>query len=245
MAPVVPARRPAAPESRLDVPQNHLLELLPRADRLRFLSRCRSVDLVRNDVLCEAGVAPRHVYFPVDGFVSLLTPVADGSLLEVGLVGREGMLGAPLALGVSKSPWRALVQGQGAVWRIGAAAFRAELRASPALQRSLHRYLHVVMTQLATSIGCQRFHRIGSRLARWLLMTHDRAHADRFVVTHEFLAFMLGVRRVGITTAAAALQRRGLIAYARGNLEVLDRAGLEATACGCYAADLRAYRELL
>jgi Crp-like helix-turn-helix domain len=142
-------------------------------------------------------------------------------------------------------PRHALVQGQGAARRIGVRAFRNELARSPALQRLLNRYVYVLMTQLASSAACLRFHSIGPRLARWLLMSQDRAHSETFRVTHEFLSYMLGVRRVGITAAAGVLQRGGLINYRRGELTVLDRGGLEAAACSCYAADLRVYTELL
>jgi CRP-like cAMP-binding protein len=134
-----------------------------------------------------------------------------------------------------------VVQGPGAAWRIGSAAFRTELSASPALKRLLDRYLYVLMAQLATSAQCVRFHLIGPRLARWLLMSQDRAHSDSFHVTHEFLSYMLGVRRVGITLAAGALQDGGLIRYHRGDFEVLDRAGLESAACTCYASDESTY----
>jgi CRP-like cAMP-binding protein len=224
---------------------NHLIELLPRKDRLRLLAVCEPVQLVLSEVLCEPGKPTRHVYFPTEGFISLVTLIDGKPALEVGMVGREGMLGAQLALGVLTAPLRALVQGPGAAWRIGTGAFRRELARSAALQRGLNRYLYVLMAQLAASATCLRFHLIGPRLARWLLMSQDRAHADSFHVTHEFLAYMLGVRRVGITAAAGALQRSGLIEYRRGELTVLDRSGLEAAACGCYAADWQAYAELL
>ena len=225
--------------------ENHLIERLPRADRLRLLAVCEPVELVLADVMFEPGQMTRHVWFPTEGFVSLITLIEGSPGLEVGMVGREGLLGAHLALGVTKAPLRGLVQGPGTAWRIGAAAFRTELARSAPLQRCLNRYLYVLMAQLAAATACLRFHQIGPRLARWLLMSQDRAHADHFHVTHEFLAYMLGVRRVGVTAAAGALQRHGLIEYRRGELKVLDRTGLEAAACGCYAADRRAYDDLL
>ena len=187
----------------------------------------------------------RHVYFPIEGFISLVTRLDGKPVLEVGMVGREGMLGAQMALGVNREPLHAVVQGPGSAWRIGRLAFRRELNRNQPLQQCLRRYLHVTMTQLAGSAACLRFHQIGPRLARWLLMTQDRAQSDHFKVTHEFLAFMLGVRRVGITMAAALLQRQGLVVYHRGNVTILNRRGLERAACGCYAADRQAYTELL
>ena len=161
------------------------------------------------------------------------------------MVGREGMLGAQLMLGVVTAPLHALVQGSGAAWRISTVPFKRELARSTALQRVLHRYLYVLMAQQATSAACLRFHLIGQRLARWLLMSQDRAQSDSFHITHEFLAYMLGMRRVGVTAAASALQRRGLIQYHRGDLKVLDRSGLEAAACSCYTANQQTYADLL
>jgi len=225
--------------------ENHLIEQLPRKDRLRLLAICEPVNLELAEILCEPGKPTRYVYFPVEGFISLVA-VTDGSAgVEVGMVGREGMLGAQLALGVVTAPLHAVVQGSGAAWRIDTDNFRGELERSAPLRRSLNRYLYVLMAQMATSVTCLRSHQIGPRLARWLLMSQDRAHSDSFRVTHEFLAYMLGVRRVGITIAAGALQRSGLIEYHRGDIKVLDRSGLEAAACGCYAADRLAYAELL
>ena len=222
-------------------PLNQLVQRLPRADRLRLIGLAEAVPLVLSQVLCEPGRPTRHVYFPTSGFISLVTVVAGSPALEVGMVGREGMLGAQLVLGVATAPLRALVQGSGVAWRVGAAAFRGELARSPALQRGLDRYLYVLMLQMTHSAACLRFHLIGPRLARWLLMSQDRARADSFSVTQEFLSYMLGVRRVGITAAAGALQRSGLIEYHRGRITVLDRPGLEQAACGCYAADRQAY----
>ena len=223
--------------------QNHLVERLPRKDRTSLLAVCEPVELTLGDVLCEPGKATRHVWFPVDGFISMVAPIDGKPALEVGMVGREGVLGAHLALGVATVPLHALVQGAGSALRVTATAFRAELARSPALQRVLNRYLYVLMAQLTGSAACLRFHEIGPRLARWLLMSQDRAHAARFHVTHEFLAYMLGVRRVGVTAAASGLQRSGLIEYHRGEMAVLDRKGLEAAACDCYANDSQAYAD--
>ena len=224
---------------------NRLIECLPRMDRLRLLAACKPFQLQLGSVLCDAGTPTRHAYFPVDGFISLITPIDGKPALEVGMVGREGMLGAHLALGVPIVPLHALVQGPGVAWRIGASALRAELARSPALQRVINRYLYVLMAQLAGSAACLRFHEIGPRLARWLLMSQDRARADRFRVTQEFLAYMLGVRRVGVTAAASALQKSGVIDYRRGDLTVLDRKRLERATCACYANDQRAYAAVL
>jgi CRP-like cAMP-binding protein len=230
---------------RMAVASNHLIELLPRPARRRLLALCEPVDLVLSQTLCEPGTPTQHVYFPTEGFISLLALNDGSAALEVGMVGREGMLGVQVALDVDSVPLRALVQGLGQAWRIGRAPFRIELARNSALQRVMHRYVYVLMAQLAAAAGCLRFHLIGPRLARWLLMSQDRAQLDRFRVTHEFLAYMLGVRRVGITGAAGALQRAGLIEYRRGQLTVLDRPGLEAAACSCYAADRRVYQQLL
>ncbi len=222
--------------------ENRLIALLPRPDRASLLAACESVQLEFGAVLCEPGEFTRYVYFPVDCVISLLTTAVAGEPgLEVGMVGREGMLGAQLSLGVNAIPLHALVQGAGATWRVAAAPFRRELSSSRALQMSLHRYVYVLMARLATSAVCTRFHNVEPRLARWLLMTQDRMCSNTFHLTHEFLAHMLGVRRVGITGAATDQQRQGLIRYRRGDICVLDRVGLQAVACSCYAADRRAY----
>lgn len=225
--------------------QNHLIKILAADDRRRLLAICESVELVLGQVICEPATPTRYVYFPVDSFISLVATVVGSPGIEVGMVGREGMLGSQLALGVATTPLHALVQGPGTALRAPSAAFRRELARSPTLHSAVDRYIAVVMVQLATSAVCLRFHEIAPRLARWLLMSRDRAGADTFCMTHEFLAYMLGVRRAGITAAATRLQRLGLIEYRRGVLSVLDRRGLEAAACPCYAADLRAYSDRL
>lgn len=225
--------------------QNHLIELLPRKEQLRLLALCEPVELLFADVLCEPGEQTRYAYFPIDGFISLLTQIDGKAALGIGMVGREGMLGIQLTQGVMTAPLHALVQGPGSAWRISASAFKRELARSASLQKILGRYTYVLMQQQATSAACLRYHEIGPRLARWLLMTQDRAHADAFHVTHEFLAYMLGVRRVGVTRAASELQRANQIKYHRGEVWVLDRAGLEAAACDCYAADRKHYTDVI
>ncbi len=224
---------------------NRLLGALPRLTRQRMLQSCEPVELVFGAVLSEPGETIRHVHFPTFGFVSLVAVVDGKASLEVGLIGNEGMLGVSLALGVDTSPVRALVQGSGGALRMSAAAFRSELKQDAALQRVMDRYIYVLLAQLAQTAACTCFHVLEARLARWLLMTHDRAHADRFYLTHELLSRMLGVRRSGITRAAGELQQRKLIHYRRGEIEVLDRGGLEQASCECYAAVTDDYERLL
>jgi CRP-like cAMP-binding protein len=224
---------------------NLLLATLPTAQRLRLTGGRAPVELTVSESLSEAGDRIRHAYFPIDGFISLITPAEGRGQLEIGLVGNEGMLGVPLLLGVDVSPLRAMVQGEGRAWRVDAATLRQELSDNSGLQVALNRYLFVFLAQLMQTATCTRFHLIEARLARWLLMTRDRAHSNHFHITHEFLALMLGVRRVGVTRAASALQRRLLIRYRRGDISVLDVRGLERAACNCYAIDQEIYARFL
>jgi CRP-like cAMP-binding protein len=213
---------------------NSLLAALPGREYRRLLPGFEPVTLTFGDVLYEPGEAIRHVFFPGTSLVSLLTLVDGHLALEVGLIGRDGVVGIPLVLGHDVSAVRALVQGTGTAMRMAAARFLKEFRRSPPLQRELYRYTHTLMAQISQTAACNRFHVVEERLARWLLMTHDRVKSDRFRLTHEFLGHMLGVRRVGVTKAAHALQERKLISYSRGDIAVLDRVGLEAAACACY-----------
>ena len=224
---------------------NHLLASLPREDRVRLIALCHTVELTLGEVLAEPGTATSFVYFPINSFISLIAKTNGKLGLEVGMVGREGMLGAQLTVGVNISPLHGLVQGAGSALRIRAAAYKREIDDSSAVRRIMGRHFYVQDAQLAASAACVRFHMVGPRLARWLLMSQDRARADTFHVTHEFLAYMLGVRRVGITTAAVAMQRGGLVSYHRGELTVLDRSGLERAACSCYRANRQLYDQLL
>lgn len=230
-----PAARGAVPLVTMPaLVDNAILAALPRAEYRRVLALLQPVTLTFGEVLYEQGERITHVYFPNDSLVSLLTLVDRHLALEVGLVGREGLVGVSYAMGIGATPLRALVQGTGTAMRIKAPAFRRALNASPSLQREVHLYAHALMSQVAKTAACNRFHVVQERLARWLLMTRDRMRSDNFRLTHEFLANMLGVRRVGVTKAADALRKRKLIAYSRGNIEIVDGPGLEDAACSCY-----------
>ncbi|WP_372723006.1 Crp/Fnr family transcriptional regulator [Immundisolibacter sp.] len=224
---------------------NRLIEALPGKDRSRILGHCTPVSLVFGTVLCEPGQPCPQVYFPLTGFISLVAVVGAHPPLEMGRIGNEGLLGATLLLGVNTAPLRAVVQGSGSALRMTAPQLRRELRDSPAVRRVLGGYLYVLMAQLSQTAACTRFHQVEARLARWLLMTHDRAHADHFHLTHSFLADMLGVQRSAVTIAAGKLQRRQLIRYIRGEIGVLDRSGLEAASCECYASGIGNYARFL
>ena len=214
---------------------NSLLAALPRKELRGLMDNLEVVALTYGEILYEPGKRIKYVYFPNDSLVSLLTLVDQHQALEVGLVGREGMVGIPLSLEISTSPVRALVQGSGTAMRMKAAPFLTVLRQSQALQRELHRYTYSLMAQITQTAACNRFHVVEARLARWLLMTHDRMQSSTFRLTQEFLSQMLGVRRVGVTKAARTLQQGKLISYSRGNIRILDREGLEAACCSCYA----------
>jgi CRP-like cAMP-binding protein len=222
-----------------------VLQYLPPDDRQRLQARAERVPLELRQVLYWPDEPITHVYFPVDSIVSLLTLLGAGDSVEAGLVGREGVVGLPLFLGAETTHGRAVVQGAGEAWRLPAAAFRAEAGRDGPLRDRLLRYTQALLQQVAQSSGCNRLHAHEERCARWLLMLHDRLPADTFRLTQEFLALMLGVSRPAVTLVMGALQRAGLLAYHRGELTILDRAGLEAAACECYAITLRETERLL
>lgn len=213
---------------------NRLLASLPAEDQRHIAGLSDTVEVEVGELLYEPGQAIQHIYFPDDSLISLLA-VAEGRMtLEVGSVGREGMIGASVALGHELAQVRAVVQRAGRASRIGRADFCAEFVRMESLQRLLYRYTDTLLAQAIQIAVCSRFHVLEARLARSLLITRDRLQSEKFHLTHEFLAHALGVRRVGVTKAASALQHQKLITYSRGNIEILDSAGLEAVSCRCY-----------
>lgn len=215
---------------------NRLLDALPPDEKKKLLAKSEAVDLTFSDVLCEQNQNPRHIYFPVTGIISLVVGVGDEAAFELTMIGNEGMLGATKVLGVSEAPLRGIVQAEGKAIRIAADAFEELSEDGSQLQAIIKRYLYVLMTQLNRTAGCTHFHAVNSRLARWLLMAHDRTAGDRFYLTQQFLSEMLGVQRSAVSIAASLLQNKELISYSRGEINILDRRGLEAESCSCYGA---------
>jgi CRP-like cAMP-binding protein len=213
---------------------NQLLAALSGAEYQRLTPHLEPVTLSFGEILYEPGETIRHIYFPNHGLVSLLSMVEERSTLEVGVVGKEGMVGISVFLGASSSLNRALVQGAGTALMMKAGALRKHVGHEGPLPELLRLYTHSLLAQVSQTAACNRFHAVEARLARWLLMTHDRLQTDEFRLTQEFLSDMLGVRREGVTGAARALQQKKLISYVRGQITVLDRTGLEAASCKCY-----------
>jgi CRP-like cAMP-binding protein len=215
----------------LDPAPNRLLAALPGKEYQRLRPHLKEVALSFGEILYEPGEIIRRVYFPNHGIVSLLSRVEERSTLEVGA---EGMVGVSVFLGAQASPNQALVQGAGAAMSMKADAMRKHVGHEGPLPDMIRRYTNSLLAQISQTAACNRFHAVEARLARWLLMTHDRLRSNEFRLTQEFLSHMLGVRREGVTNAARALQQGNLISYVRGQLTILDRAGLEARSCGCY-----------
>ncbi|WP_148255397.1 Crp/Fnr family transcriptional regulator [Aidingimonas lacisalsi] len=232
--------------STLQVPTtNQLLAALPDIERNAVMADCETVELAFNEVLLQPDDTITYVYFPIDCFISLITVVETDNRLKVSMAGREGMLGTSLVLGIEDTPLLSLVQGAGSALRINAARFKRLLEKCPVLNQRMKGYIYVVMNQLAKTAACNHFPAIEARLARWLLMTQDRAGTDQLYLTHEFLAMMLGVRRAGVMLAAIALQTRGLIDYHHGEIDVLDRPGLIEASCARYSEDCALYARVI
>ncbi len=224
---------------------NHLLAGLPAKSRKALLRSCETVDLEVGHIVCEAGKPNDHVYFPLSGFLSMVAPATGHPPLETRLIGNEGMLGCMLVLGIQQEQQRVVVQGSCTALRLSTDQFCKALEEYTSLSDIINRYLYVLVEQLTQTVACNRFHDVEQRLARRLLMTHDRVQGDDFHLTHQLLADMLGVLRSAVTIAASALQLRGLIHYSRGDISILDRFGLEASACECYAIGIGDYDKLI
>ena len=224
---------------------NGLIDRLSRRDQSRLLGGSDSCILGQREVLSLPRTDLLYVHFPLQGFISLSTTVDPAEALEVALIGREGVVGSHVALGVRQSPFRTTVGSEGSAWRIRPALLRTRMSESPSLAQLIRRYAHVLAMQIATAVACVHFHLIRPRLARLLLMIRDRCHSDTFTVTQAHLGEMLGVRRVGISAEAASLQEEGVIRYSRGSVSILDPGALRAIACDCYDADRRTYLDLL
>jgi CRP-like cAMP-binding protein len=225
--------------------ENLLLSSIPDEQRQHLFASCELIELESSQVLFKRGSVIDHVYFPTTAVISLVMPVDEHSQLEVGLIGNEGMLGINVMLGVEDAPFGAVVQRGGTTLRMFAPLFVSELEQNSPLRTKLMCYLFVLMSQLIQTAGCHRFHVVEKRLARLLLMIKDRAHSPEFHITQELLSQMLGVRRVGVTQAAQALQERGLIRYSRGNVIINNVRGLEGASCSCYQADKDVYARIL
>ena len=217
-------------------PTNRLLAALPPADLERIAPRLSLVQLDHKQVIYEPGTEFAHAHFPEIGLISVVNTMHDGGMIEVGTIGSEGMSGLPVVFGVSCSPHRHLVQIPGSAWRMSVADLQEEARREGPLRRILFRYHMAFVSQIMQSVACNGLHTVQERCCRWLLLCLDRSPSSEVVITHEFLAQMLGVRRATITEVLRPLANEGLIAYRRGIVAVLDRPRLERASCECYQA---------
>lgn len=225
--------------------ENAFLKALPHRECAQLMTACDVVDLLYGSSLTVQGEINHYVYFPISSIISLMVECAGSGSLEVAMIGNEGMYGISAVMGVEAAGMHAVVLGEGRAWRMQASHFRGVLSTSVALQQRLQHYHYVLSGQLAQTAACSRFHLLEERLACWLLMTHDRLHSSSFRITHEFLAHTLGVRRVGVTKAAGALQKNNLIRYSRGYMEICDVAGLQLITCPCYSLSRERYNRYL
>ncbi|MGI8497324.1 MAG: Crp/Fnr family transcriptional regulator [Gemmatimonadaceae bacterium] len=237
--------RPTPPQIDRRAPeQNHLLRAFPSSEYERLLPVLEPVHLAVKQLLCDRDARITHVYFPTTCVASMVNDSEEGSV-EVGTVGREGMVGAAVLLHTESMPTRTFAQIAGSAKRLPVDALRDAVRRSPDVERLLFRYLQAFFEEVAQSVACNRLHTLEERCARWLLMTHDRVDGDEFTLTQEFLSYMLGVHRPAVTLAAGALQHAGVIRYHRGRITVVNRAGLEQASCSCYSVTRAGFRRLL
>lgn len=222
--------------SEIIKPANRLLAALPINEYTRLLPKLEEVSLIYGETIYERDDVIRYIYFPKSGMISLITQVAEGNVLEVGVVGYEGVIGLPVFLGVETSRNQAIVQGEGTALRIKTQDFLKVCRRKGALPKLLQRYTHSLLTQVSQTVACNRFHLIEDRLMYWLLLMQDRMQTDKFRITQDFLSKMLGVRREAVSKSATNLQQRNLITYNRGIVSIINRAAMEAAACWCYAS---------
>jgi CRP-like cAMP-binding protein len=223
-------------------PPNRLLHGLPHVEAVRLEGLYEPFELIAGDMICQVGADITHVVFPHSGVISIVADVRRDLILELTLLGAEGMFGVPVVLGASVADTGAIVQADGYATRIGARAFVAVLADCPVLEGRLRRYTHALLMQISQTVICNIFHSIEQRTARWILTMADRTRSNEIRMTQAFLAGMLGVRRQAVSEAAVVLHDSGLIRYARGSLEILDRAGLERASCFCYARTEHFYR---
>ena len=228
-----------------DPRQNRLIAALPAEDYARIAPALELVPIPLGHALYEPGMHMRHVYFPIDSIVSLLCVMEDGGSAEIAVVGNEGVVGVSLFMGGETTPSRAVVQGGGHAYRMKSQMLKEEFDRAGAMQHVLLHYTQALLTQMGQTAVCNRHHTLDQQLCRWLLLALDRLPSHELIMTQELIANMLGVRREGVTEAAGNLQRDGLIEYHRGHINVLDRPGLEARACECYAVVKREYDRLL
>ena len=233
------------PPTKPSAVRNLLLASLPAASLAHLLPHLRQVNLPSRHVLHSANGPIAAVHFPESGYTSFIATLEDGDGAEVGLVGREGMVGLPLALGDDRSAVEVLVQVEGTALQMEGDVFQQAMSDNAPLRAVMLRYAMAFTMQITMTAACNGRHQIEQRLSRWLLMSHDRVGQDEFAMTHEFLSMMLGVRRAGVTVAAGMLQKAGLIQYDRGRVKITDRAGLEASACECHDAVSREYWRLM
>lgn len=224
---------------------NRLVAVLPAESRVLFLDHCELVDLNRQDVLTLAGQTTDYAYFPIDSFIASILKLEDASDVQFGLTGNEGMVNVSLVLGISVASTTSVVQGAGRAYRISQHDLQEQLKTTPGLRDVLHNYVALRMDQMAQNMACASCHSVEQRLARWLLMVQDRAHSSELLLTHEVLAFMLGVRRESVTQAASSLQKQALISYSRGDIMLLDEPGMKAVACECYQTNLAIYERAM